>query len=72
MFIFTARRARWICICRKFFHDTMRLILSGNPLKNLDAYLQCDEWSLFSEVQGWLSVKDATKAQTGAGMEKIT
>ncbi|MEN6374078.1 MAG: HD domain-containing protein, partial [Smithella sp.] len=36
---------------QEIFHDTMTLLFPGNPLKNLDAYQYCDEWSLFNEVQ---------------------
>src|SRR5512136_2553207 len=36
---------------QEIFSETIHLIFPGNPLKNLDNYQHCDEWSLFNEVQ---------------------
>ena len=56
---------------QEIFSDTLRLMYPESPVKNLDAYLRCDEWSLFSEVQGWLSVKDARKRKLALEWQKI-
>ena len=56
---------------QEFFHDTMKFILPGNPLENLDDYLKCDEWSLFNYVQGWQESKDETKTKLAAEWKKL-
>ena len=55
----------------EIFHDTMKLIFPGNPLKKLDDYLRCDEWSLFNQVQSWLSSKDAQKRKLAGEWKKL-
>jgi len=56
---------------QEFFHDTMNLIFPGNPLKNLDNYLKCDEWNLFNNVQGWQESKDRTKRRLAYEWKKL-
>lgn len=56
---------------QEIFSDTMNLIFPGNPLNNLDAYQHCDEWSLFNEVQIWLTAKDATKKRLAREWKKL-
>jgi HD superfamily phosphohydrolase len=56
---------------QEIFSETLRLLYPQSPLKNLDAYLGCDEWSLFSEVQGWLSVKDPRRRKLAREWQKI-
>lgn len=56
---------------QEIFHDTMRFILPGNPLDNLDDYLQCDEWNLFNHVRGWLGDKDKTKQRLAAEWKRL-
>jgi HD superfamily phosphohydrolase len=56
---------------QEFFHDTMKFILPGNPLENLDEYLKCDEWSLFNKVQGWQESKDEKKKSLAAEWKKL-
>ncbi len=56
---------------QEIFSETLRLMYPDSPLKNLDAYLHCDEWSLFSEVQRWLSVKDARRRKLALEWQKI-
>jgi HD superfamily phosphohydrolase len=56
---------------QEFFHDTMKFILPGNPLENLDDYLKCDEWILFNNVQGWLESKDQTKRRLAFEWKKL-
>jgi len=56
---------------QEIFADTLRLMCPVSPVKNLDAYLRCDEWSLFSEVQSWLSAKDAKKHKLAVEWQKI-
>ncbi len=56
---------------QEIFSETLHMMYPDNPAKNLDAYLHCDEWSLFSEVQGWLSAKDARKRKLAIEWQKI-
>ncbi|PKN69366.1 MAG: hypothetical protein CVU52_09570 [Deltaproteobacteria bacterium HGW-Deltaproteobacteria-10] len=56
---------------QEIFRDTINLIFPGNPLKNLDGYQRCDEWSLFNEVQSWLTAKDATKRKLAREWQKL-
>lgn len=56
---------------QEFFHDTMKFILPGNPLENLDDYLKCDEWNLFNYVQSWQESKDKTKRRLAAEWKKL-
>ena len=56
---------------QEIFHDTMNLIFPGNPLKNLDDYLKCDEWNLFNQVQSWQESKDQAKRKLAAEWKKL-
>jgi HD superfamily phosphohydrolase len=56
---------------KEIFSDTLHLIYPANPAKHLEAYLGCDEWSLFSEVRGWLSAKDARRKKLALEWRKI-
>jgi HD superfamily phosphohydrolase len=56
---------------QEIFHDTVTMIYPGNPVDNLDAYLKCDEWSLFNEVQNWLEVKDVRKRKLAQEWKKL-
>jgi HD superfamily phosphohydrolase len=56
---------------QEIFHDTMKLIISGNPINKLDAYLRCDEWSLFNEVQSWLNEKNSQKKKLAGEWKKL-
>ena len=56
---------------QEIFPDTMKYILPGNPLDNLDEYLRCDEWSLFNCVQGWLASKDSEKRKLAGEWKKL-
>lgn len=56
---------------REIFSATLGLMYPENPAKNLDAYLGCDEWSLFSTVCGWLSAKDNHKRMLAREWQKI-
>lgn len=56
---------------QEFFHDSMNLILSGNPLENLDDYLKCDEWMLFNHVQNWQNSQDKKKMKLAAEWKKL-
>ncbi len=38
---------------REVFRDTIRELLPGNPLDNLDGYLQLSDWSVLDAVQRW-------------------
>jgi len=56
---------------QEFFHDTMKLVLPGNPLEHLDDYLKCDEWNLFNYVQSWQESKDRTRKRLFAEWKKL-
>jgi HD superfamily phosphohydrolase len=56
---------------QEFFHDSMKFILPGNPLENIDDYLKCDEWSLFNHVQGWQESKNQKKRKLAAEWRKL-
>ena len=56
---------------KEIFAETVSLMSLGNPLENLGVYLAFDEWSLFSEVRGWLSAKDARKRYLAKEWQKI-
>jgi HD superfamily phosphohydrolase len=56
---------------QEFFHDTMKFILPGNPLENLDEYLKCDEWILFNKVQGWQDSRDEKKKSLATEWKKL-
>ncbi len=56
---------------REIFSDTLRVIYPVSPVKNLDLYLECDEWSLFSSVRSWLSAKDGRKRKLALEWQKI-
>jgi len=38
----------------EIFADTIRLLLSGNPLENRDDYLQLNDWAVLEAAQRWL------------------
>ena len=56
---------------QEIFRDTINLIFPGNPLKNLNGYLRCDDWFLFNEVQRWLGEKDVTKKRLAREWKKL-
>jgi HD superfamily phosphohydrolase len=56
---------------QEIFRETMDLILPVNPADNLDAYLDCDEWRLFSEVRSWRDSADRRKRTLGREWEKL-
>lgn len=56
---------------QEIFSETLRSMYPESPVKNLDAYLGCDEWSLYSEVKSWLSAKDADKRRLAREWQKI-
>ena len=56
---------------QEIFPDTLQRLYPDPPAKNLDAYLRCDEWSLYSEVQGWLSSRDAGRRRLALEWQKI-
>ncbi|MBP7763650.1 MAG: HD domain-containing protein [Deltaproteobacteria bacterium] len=56
---------------QEIFSDTLKLMYDQNPVRRLDAYLDCDEWSLFSEVRAWLSARDARRRALAREWQKI-
>jgi hypothetical protein len=56
---------------QEIFRDTMDLLLPGDPSKFLDDYLECDEWTLFREVQRWRRDAGSKKRRLGREWEKL-
>ena len=56
---------------QEIFRDTMGMILPSNPAEDLDAYLDCDEWQLFSEVRSWLDSEDPQRQMLAREWEKL-
>jgi len=56
---------------QEIFRDTMECIFPGNPLEHLEAYLQCDEWTLFNHVQSWREAKDEKKRKLGMEWQRL-
>lgn len=56
---------------QEIFRETLNLILPGNPMKHLDAYLDCDEWRLFDEVRRWSAGPDPKRRRLGREWQKL-
>ena len=56
---------------QEIFRDTMNLLLPGDPSKALGDYLECDEWTLFRDVQRWPRDGDPLKRRLGREWEKL-
>ncbi|MCK9273468.1 MAG: HD domain-containing protein [Syntrophales bacterium] len=56
---------------QEIFMDTMNILFPQNPLEAVDSYLDCDEWTLFYEVKGWLTATDKKKKQLGNEWKKL-
>lgn len=56
---------------QEIFRQTMNLILPSSPGEDLDAYLGCDEWHLFSEVRSWTAGKDPLRRRLAREWEKL-
>jgi HD superfamily phosphohydrolase len=56
---------------QEIFQETMNLIFPENPLKNLNDYLNCDEWFLYNEMQSWHKVKQARKRKLAREWQKL-
>ena len=56
---------------QEIFRDTMNLLLPGDPSKSLGDYLECDEWTLFRNVQRWPRDGDPLKRRLGREWEKL-
>jgi uncharacterized protein len=51
---------------REVFRPTVELVLGGNPLERLDAYLMFTEWALLTEVNRWaLGEGDGQRRELG-------
>ncbi|MEA2014269.1 MAG: HD domain-containing protein [Thermodesulfobacteriota bacterium] len=50
---------------QEIFRDTMDIIFPCDPADNLGEYLNCDDWSLYNEVKGWLHSEDAKTKSLG-------
>jgi HD superfamily phosphohydrolase len=56
---------------QEIFRETMGLIMPTSPAEALDAYLDCDEWRLFSEVRTWPESADPQKQKLGKEWQKL-
>ncbi|MHB8907924.1 MAG: HD domain-containing protein [Syntrophales bacterium] len=56
---------------QEIFRETMARIIPGSPAEALDAYLDCDEWRLFSEVRTWPESPDPQKQKLGREWQKL-
>jgi len=56
---------------QEIFRETMDLILPKSPADDLDAYLDCDEWRLYSEVRSWIGSADRRKRKLGREWERV-
>ncbi|OGP82079.1 MAG: metal-dependent phosphohydrolase, partial [Deltaproteobacteria bacterium RBG_16_58_17] len=56
---------------QEIFRDTMGLILPADPGEDLEVYLACDEWRLFSEVREWIHSKDPKRQKLGREWGKL-
>jgi len=56
---------------QEIFSDTMDIILPCNPAENLDAYLRCDDWTLFNEVEGWPEAHSEKKRELGKQWKRL-
>ena len=56
---------------REVFAPTLDLVLGGNPLERLDAYLGLTEWYLLSEVDRWAHGEDAERRALGRAWADI-
>ena len=56
---------------QEIFRETMGLIMPTSPAEALDAYLDCDEWRLFSEVRMWPESADPQKQKLGKEWQKL-
>ena len=56
---------------QEIFRDTISIIMPFNPVSNLEAYLECDEWRLFNEVRSWLKSPDVGRRRLAREWEKL-
>jgi HD superfamily phosphohydrolase len=56
---------------REIFQATMDRLFPGNPVEALEAYLTCDEWFLFRQVQDWPGDRDPAKRRLGREWAKL-
>jgi hypothetical protein len=56
---------------QEIFEETMEILFPYNPAKELDKYLDLNEWYLFQEVERWFHAKDKQKRDLGKEWKKI-
>ena len=56
---------------QEIFRETMSILLPSDPASDLDAYLACDEWRLFNEVESWKGAGDAKRRRLGLQWGKL-
>jgi len=56
---------------QEIFADTMKILFPSNPIEALDAYLNLDEWQLFSDVIRWAGDSDPHKKKLGREWKKL-
>ncbi|MFQ5839403.1 MAG: HD domain-containing protein [Candidatus Methylomirabilales bacterium] len=56
---------------KEIFRETMKLLLSRNPLEHLEQYLTITDWSLFQEVMRWVRSRDPRRQRLGMEWQQI-
>lgn len=58
---------------KEVFHDTVRVLLPGNPLDHMDAYLDLTDWSLLESAHRWRHAAAGSKQRSlGDAWARIT
>jgi HD superfamily phosphohydrolase len=56
---------------QEIFRETMDILFPRNPLEDLDAYGQWDEWRLFEEVRQWTNHEDPVRKRLGKEWQRL-
>ncbi len=56
---------------QEIFRDTMNILFPRNPLEDLDAYGQLDEWRLFEAVRHWTNDEDPVRKKLGKEWQRL-
>ncbi len=56
---------------QEIFKDTIDKLLPNDPAENLDEYLNCDDWSLFTEVKRWSKSENAEEERLGRQWDQL-
>jgi HD superfamily phosphohydrolase len=56
---------------QEIFRETMTILFPRNPLEDLDAYGQLDEWRLFDDVRQWAGDEDPARRKLGKEWQRL-